>query len=214
MVYDLKRDPRQPNYEKRLPGLYEIKRETQIAEKLREDPTPKRLGARSRQLTLVMVMVGIATFVAPLIGTVPSVSGRTYWSPYEIFMGVTGNSLPAAVILNAEGTRDVHWLMLGNTVVFGAAFAYAMLATILVSVMGHASRRVVGSAAALGLLATLIEMRGFRDFQLAIFGGLPGSVGGQHVEGWTWSVVMFGVMALLLVIAAFRELDGEMPRRS
>ena len=214
MVYDLKRDPRQPNYEKRLPGVYELKRETQIAEKLREDPTPKRLGARSRQLTLIMVMVGLCSFVAPLIVTEPPVSGRTYWSPYEIFMGVTGNSLPAAVILNAEGTRELHWLMLANTSIFGAGFAYAMLAAILMSLMSHASRRVVACASAMGLVATLNEMRGFQDYQLAIFGGLPGSVGGQYVHGWTWSVVMFGVMALVLVISFFRELDGELPRGS
>jgi hypothetical protein len=211
MAYSLQGNQREPDYKKRLPQLSEIKRETQIAEKLREDPAPKTLGPRSRQMAVLLTLVGLATFVVPLITSVPSVMGRTDWSPWEMFMGVTGNTLPAAVILTAQGMHDVRWLILADTALLGALFDYSLLAAALISVMGHASRKVIGSAGALGVLATLVEMRQFADFQLAIFGGTPASLGGQHVDAMTWAVVMLVVMALLLVVAVLKEFDADLP---
>lgn len=213
MAYSLQKDPRQPDYRKRLPTVGELQRETRVAEKLREDPTPKMLGPRSRQLALILTMVGLVTFVVPLITSVPAVMGRTEWSPWEMFMGVTGNTLPAAVILTDQGMHDVRWLIFVDTAMLGAMFDYAVLAAVLISVLGKASRKVVGGAAALGMLATLVEMRRCEDFQLAIFGGTPGSLGGQHVRAMTWCVVMLAVMALLLTIAVFKEFDGDLPAR-
>jgi hypothetical protein len=213
MAYSLKQDPREAESRKRLPQLSELKRETQIAEKLREDPAPRNLGPRSRQMALVLTLVGLATFVAPLITTVPAVMGRAEWSPWEMFMGVTGNTLPAAVLLTDQGFHDLHWLVFVDSLLLGALFDYALLAAVLVSVMGNASRKVVGGVGALGILATLVEMRKFADFQLAIFGGMPWTVGGQHVRAVTWSVVMLAVMVLLLVVAVIKEFDGDVPAR-
>ena len=213
MVYQLKTDPRAPDYKKRLPQVGELKRETQIAEKLREDPAPKGLGPRSRQMALVLTIVGLATFLVPLITSVPAVMGRTQWSPWEMFMGVTGNTLPAAVILTDQGFHDIHWLVFVDSLLLGALFDYGLLAAVLISVMGHASRKVVGGVGALGILATLEEMRKTTDFQLAIFGGMPESVGGQHVRAMTWCGVQLVVMTLLLVVAVTKEFDGDVPAK-
>jgi len=212
MAYSLQKDPRKPDDRKPLPSAVELKRETRVAEKLREDPTPQRLGPRSRQLALLLTTVGLITIVVPLITSVPPVMGRADWSPWEMFMGVTGNTLPAAVILTQQGMREVRWLILFDTAVFGALFDYVVLAAVLISALGRGSRKVVGGAGAFGILATLVEMhRQCADFQLAIFGGMPGSVGGQHVSAMTWCIVMLAVMALLLAVAVFKEFDGDLP---
>jgi len=211
MVYSLQRDPREPDYRKRLPTAHELERQKPV--KIGPAVVPNRLGPRRRQMTLLLTVVGLATFVVPLITSVPAVMGRAQWSPWEMFMGVTGNTLPAAVILTAQGFHDVRWLIFVDSAMLGALFDYAMLAAVLVSAMGHASRRVIGGAGALGVLGALVEMRGSQDFQLAIFGAMPDAVGGQHVRAMTWCVLMLAVMVLLLVVAVYTELDGGLPAK-
>lgn len=205
MAYQLKQNSREP--EQRLPGVHELKRQTQIAEKLREDPGPKCLGARTRSMTILLTFVGLATFVVPLVGTNPAVMGQERWSAWQIVMGIFADNLPAGVLLTPTGLHDVLWLAFVNTMLFGTLFEYAMLVVVLVNVFGKARRFMIGAAAALGLLAALIEMRGYSDIQLAILGGPPAAVGGQQVHAMTLGVVLFAVMVLLLVIATWTELE-------
>jgi hypothetical protein len=206
MAYPLKQNARAQD-QRRLPGLHELKGQTLVAEKLREDPGPKCLGARTRSMTLLLTAVGLATFVVPLVETSPAVMGQAWWSPWQILMGIFAGNLPAAVLLTPTGLRDVEWLALVNSLLFGSLFEYAMLAAVLVFALGKARRFLIGAVAALGLLAGLIEMRGYSDIQLAILGGPPASVGGQMVRAMPLGVVLFSVMVLLLVIAAWTELD-------
>jgi hypothetical protein len=207
MAYSLKKDPREPDYRKRLPTLHELKRETQVAEKLREDPTPKVLSGRSLQLTLLLSLVGLATFFVPLVTTSVPVMGKSHWSPWEIVYGVISGDLPAAVLLTARGLSAVRWLTFTNTMLFGGLFIYLMLAGVLVVAFSVPRRIVIGAMAALGVVAALIELRGFSDAQLAILGGPPESVGGQHVHAMGLGVVWFAVLALVLAIAARKELE-------
>jgi hypothetical protein len=211
MVYSLKRDPREPDYRRRLPTALEIEQQKPI--KVGKEPVPSTLGSRSRQMVLLLTVVGLATFMVPLYTAVPAVMGQAQWSPFQLFMGLTSGSLPTAVLLTAQGLRDVRWLVFVDTLLFGALFDYGVLAALLISVVGKASRMVIGCAGALGVLATLIEMRGFDDVQLAIYSGLPKTAGGQHVRGMTWCLLMLAVMGLTLLISVYKELDGELPNR-
>jgi hypothetical protein len=206
MAYPLKRDQREPDY-RRLPDVHELKRQTLIAEKLREKPGPSCLGPRTRRMAILLTLVGLATFVVPLVGTNPAVMGQPRWSPMQIIGGLMNGNLPAAVLLTKTGDHAIGGLALVNSLLFGTLFEYAMLAAILVFVLGSAQRFLIGAAASMGVLAALIEMRGYSDIQLAILGGAPGTVGGQQVQAMTLCMIFFAVMILLLVIASWRELE-------
>ncbi|HSY03490.1 MAG TPA: hypothetical protein VK819_15110 [Acidobacteriaceae bacterium] len=204
MAYQLQKDPREPNYARRLPTLRELQKPSEL---VKEDPALSRLGSRSRSMTLLLAVVGLVTFVVPLIGTNPTVMGQARWSPWDVVTGMLTGNLPAAVLLSAQGLHDLRWLAFVNTMLFGGIFVYIALATVLVVALGKAQRLVIGAAAGMGLVAALIEMRGFTDIQLAILGGPPATVGGQQVQGMTLCVLMFAIMVLLLAIASWKELD-------
>lgn len=204
MAYSLKKDPREPDYSRRLPTLRELQKPSEL---VKEDPGLSVLGSRSRSMTRLLSVVGLVTFFVPLIGTNPAVMGQARWSPLQVISGMMSGDLPAAVLLSAQGLRDLRWLAFVNTMLFGTLFAYVALAVILVVALGKAQRLVIGAAAALGLVAALIEMRGYTDIQLAILGGSPSVVGGQQVQGMTVCVVLFAVTALVLVISVWKELD-------
>jgi hypothetical protein len=206
MAYPLKKETKETDY-RRLPGLRELQKETAVAEKLREDPGPKTLGPRPRQLTVLLALVGLATLFAPLAVTSTPVMGQSHWSPWEIATGLLTGNLPAAVLLTAKGMGAVRWLTFVNSSLFGGLFVYMVLVAVLVVAMGKARRIIVGALAGLGIVASLIEMRGFSDLQLAILGGPPSSVDGQQVHAMALGYVWFGVLILILVIAAWKELE-------
>ncbi|HTW49809.1 MAG TPA: hypothetical protein VMD92_17765 [Acidobacteriaceae bacterium] len=206
MAYPLKKDPKEPDY-RRLPGLRDLQKETLVADKLREDPGPKTLGARPRQLTVMLALVGLATLFAPLAVTSTPVMGQSHWSPWEIATGMLTGNLPAAVLLTSKGLGAVRWLTFANSALFGGLFVYMVLTGVLVVAMGKAQRIIVGALAALGLVAALIEIRSFSDLQLAILGGPPSTVDGQQVHAMALGYVWFGVLILILVIAAWKELE-------
>lgn len=204
MVYQLKKDPRE---ERRLPTVRELKQQTLVADKLREDPGPSTLGPRTRQMTLLLALVGLATFFVPLVETSVPVMGQTHWSPWEIASGMMKGDLPAAVLLTQKGLGAIRWLTFVNTTLFGALFIYLVLAAVVVVALGKAQRIILGGLAALGMMAALIELRGFSDLQLAILGGPPTSVDGQRVQAIAMGCVWLSVLVMVLVIAAWKELE-------
>jgi hypothetical protein len=192
---------------RRLPGFRELQRQSLVADKLREDPTPKAMSGRSRQLTLLLAAVGLTTFFAPLVVTSAPVMGQTHWSPWQIATGLLTGDLPAAVLLTSKGLGAIRWLTFVNSSLFGALFIYIVLVGVLVVALGPARRIILGALAALGVVAALIELRSFSDFQLAILGGPPGTVDGQTVHAMALGYVWFGVLMMILVIAAWKELE-------
>jgi hypothetical protein len=206
MAYPLKQKSREQD-QRRLPDVHELKKQSLVADKLREDPGPSTLGARTRQMTLLLALVGLATFFVPLVVTSTPVMGESHWSPWQIATGMLSGNLPAAVLLTSKGLSAVRWLTFVNTTLFGALFVYLVLAGVLVVALGKAQRVILGGLAAFGLLAALIEMRGFSDFQLAILGGPPANVDGQEVHAVALGCVWFGALMLILVIAAWKELE-------
>jgi hypothetical protein len=87
-------------------------------------------------------------------------------------------------------------------------FAYIALLVILYELLRSRTRLVIGFAAGLGLVASLLEMRGYDDLQLSLFGGAPAQVGGGQVIGFTWALVLFVVFILIVAIATIKDLEG------
>lgn len=206
MAYPLKKESQEPDY-RRLPSAQELKRQSVVADKLREDPGPSTLGKRTRPMAVLVALIGLATFFVPLVVTSTPVMGLTHWSPWQIVIEMFRGNLPAAVLLTANGMGAIRWLAFVNAILFGSLFVYAMLAGVMVVALGKAQRFILGGLAGAGMLAALVELRGFSDFQLAILGGLPATVGGQQVEAMPLGLVWFCVLVLILVIAAWKELE-------
>jgi hypothetical protein len=205
MAYPLKKDT--AANARRLPNARELREQTLVADKLREDPGLKTLGPRSRQLTLLLALVGLSTFFVPMVATSVPIMGQSRWSPWQIATGMLRGDLPAAVLLTQRGLGAIRLLTFVNTTLFGGLFIYIVLAAVLVVAFGRAQRIILGGLAGLGIVSALIELRGFSDFQLAILGGAPGTVNGQRVEATTMGLVWFGVLMLILVISAWKELE-------
>jgi hypothetical protein len=206
MAYPLKQNTPEQDA-RRLPGVQELKKQSLVADKLREDPRPSTLGPRTRQMTILLALVGLATFFVPLVITSVPVMGQSHWSPWQIVTGTLTGDLPAAVLLTSKGLGAIRWVAFVNATLFGALFIYIMLAGVLVVAVGKPKRIILGGLAGLGVVAALIELRGFTDFQLAILGGPPGMVDGQRVGAMALGYVWFCVLMLILVIAAWKELE-------
>lgn len=205
MVYQLKPDPRNVPT-RRPPSLREL--EAQKPVKIARDKLPPALGARTRSMALLMSVLGLATFAVPLVNTSIPVLGRSQWSPLMMLEGLIAGNLPAAANLPPENAARFYELLLLDSALFGALFVYGALAVILVYALRKPSRIVIGGAAGLGLVAALLEMHGYADFQLALTGGPPDPAGGVHIVGLSYGLVMFVVMTLLLLIATVKELEG------
>lgn len=206
MVSPLSPDPRETDTRRLLfpRGVDEIK----PIRATRKDELPPTLGARTRSMTLLMSVLGLATFVVPLVTTSVPVLGRTQWSALTVLEGLIDGSLPAGLNLPPQDLHALCRLIFLDSFLFGAMFAYAALILILVSALRTATRLVIGFAAALGALSALLEMRGYADFQLAIFGATPQKLGGAHVAGFTYCLVLLAVTGLILAIATVKELEG------
>ena len=175
---------------------------------IKKDELPPTLGQRTRSMTMVMSALGLATFVVPLVTTSVPVLGRTQWSTLTVLEGLIDGSLPAGVYLSAHDFHALYKLIFLDSFLFGTMFIYAALAIILVSALRTGTRLVIGFAAALAALAALLEMRGYPDFQLSLFGQTPQAMGGIHVAGFTWCLVLLVVSGLILAIATIKELEG------
>lgn len=204
MAYQLRPDPRERPL-RPLPGLRELQQQKPVS--LEKDKLPPTLGSRTRSMTLLMSVLGLATFAVPLIRTSVPVLGRTQWSPLMVLVGLLGGDLPFAPNLPASALHYVYDLILIDTVLFGTLFAYGALVVILVSALRKATRFVIGAAAGFGMLAALLEMRGYADLQLGLLGGTAEQRGAE-VVGFTWCLVLFAVMGLVMLIVTVKELEG------
>lgn len=206
MAFPLKKDSRQQD-QRRLPDVHELKRQSLVADKLREDPGPSTLGPRTRPMVMLLALIGLATFFVPLVETSTPVMGQAHWSPWQIVTGMFAGDLPAAVLLTSRGIGAIRWLAFVNATLFGSLFIYIILAGVVIVAFGKAQRMILGGLAGAGLMAALVELRGFSDLQLAILGGPPGTVDGQQVQAMSLGIVWFAVMILIVVISAWKELE-------
>lgn len=151
-------------------------------------------------MALLVALVGLTTFVVPLIGTDPPVIGQAYWSPLAIVQQTQAGVLPlgASIATAADLTARYEDLL------FGFLFAYGMLAAAFLAIVIGASVRVIRWTAGLCLGATLADLAfGNVAYQSAL------SAGGESllVHAGAESAILVGATGLLLLIASLEELD-------
>ncbi len=154
-------------------------------------------------MALFVTMIGLATFVSPLVETGSEVHEQTRWSPMQIILAIHAGALP----LDHRMVRNDQLLSLGIDALFGVATVYLILILIAAMVAISPSERIVGSLAAGGAAMTLGEARWrYFDFQDAIYGA-PSAFAGHQVHAGINCMVLLGVLLLLVFIVATRALD-------
>ena len=103
------------------------------------------LSSRSWSMALLLILLGLGTFFAPLFRTDPPVLGHTYWSPLEIVMQLQEGRLPVTAYRQHE-----PWAM--DPVVWAFALQYAPLLVALVAVAVLSSTNLLRGAAIWGAL--------------------------------------------------------------
>ena len=104
-------------------------------------------------MALLVALVGLTTFVVPLIGTDPQVQGQAYWSPLTIVEQTQSGVLPLGAASAAATAADQA--MRYENLLYGFLFAYGMLAAAFLAIVIGASVRVIRWTAGLCLGATL-----------------------------------------------------------
>jgi hypothetical protein len=114
-----------------------------------ESQPRKRLDTRRRVQAFLVILIGLATFVAPLISTDPPVLGQTKWSPLGILLhGLTG-VLPAP-----ERAPWWRWNVVDVFLFYlFLLFVYLTLLIAVFAVVAFPSDRLLRFAAWLGVAA-------------------------------------------------------------
>lgn len=166
------------------------------------DADSEKLSPRRRKMALFVALLGLSTFASPMITTDSAIIGRTRWSPLQIILAVHAGTLPLP-----------HWVPLSPANVaidtfFGLGPVYVLLALITLAILFIPSPRLILSTAGIAAIGVLGEGRNrFRDLQELTYGTLPDFVSGHEVHGRTISLFLLGVLALIIWIAATKQLD-------
>lgn len=161
-----------------------------------------RMGGRRRQAALIVTLIGLATFVTPLIETDSEVLGRMRWSPLQIIVALHAGTLPINRPMFPDPLAPAFDLLVG----IGAV--YFLLVLISAAIALFPSARFLGSASAIGAAVVLgnAQHRYF-DLQEAIYGEPSAFTSGHQVHAGTNSLILLGVLGLLIFIAATKQLD-------
>jgi uncharacterized membrane protein YdjX (TVP38/TMEM64 family) len=161
---------------------------------------PARMRRRRRQMTLVVALIGLASFVTPLVQAEP-ISGRMRWSPYQILVALHAGKLPIHQPVPAAS------LWIDVLMAFGPAYVL-LIAIVVAAVFLPSARFVVASAAiAGGSLVGSLRFQG-RELREAIYGA-PGAFTGHQVHVGTYCLVLLAVMAMLIYVGSTKELDDR-----
>jgi|SRR5208283_4701775 len=168
---------------------------------------PGRLGKRRQRIVLFLTMIGLASFVSPLIRTDTQVLGRTRWSPLQIAVELHKGTLPGCYLKDHELCDDPgeKIVELAFNAVFGAGTAYAMLVAIAASALLFPWSKFVSGASVIGAIATAVVQRRGNDSDLQYFICSGTSV--CHVHNGAFVLVLLLVFGLLIWIAATKQLD-------
>jgi len=165
--------------------------------------TPGGMSRRRRLMALMVTLMGLATFVTPLVQTDSEVLGRTRWSPLQVALAVHAGTLPGDhLLLQPEiAFRSIEALL-------GLGIVYCLLSLVVAAIGVFPSARFVGSASAIGVAVILGEWRfRYADLQDSIYGASSSFVSGHHVHAGILCLVLLGVQLLLGFIAATKQLD-------
>jgi hypothetical protein len=176
------------------------------------DPAPETpakvrrgvLGKRRRSMVLILTMIGIASFVSPLIRTDSQVLGRTRWSPLQIVIQLHRGTLPdcrSYLSTLCEDNPRAKLVFMTLDAVAGFGTGYAMLLAIVMIVVLFPRAELVGAAAVIGAIAVGKNGQyGYDDLQ-DFFGG------GHHAHGRALELALVGIFVLMIWIAVTKALD-------
>jgi hypothetical protein len=166
---------------------------------------PTRMGWRRRRMALIVTLIGLATFVNPLVETDSEILGRTRWSALQVIFALQAGRLPIRHMMSGGLT------FLGIDALFGFGAAYLLLSLIAAAIVFSPSARLVSGASVAGaFFANVVYRRarfGFSDFQDAIYGAPPAFTSGHQAHVGTLCLILFGVFGLLVFIAVTEQLD-------
>ena len=165
-------------------------------------PCSGRLGDRRRKMVLVIAMIGLMSFVSPLIKTDSPVRGRTQWSPLQVAIDLYRGTLPDcqsySELCEPPKTKQV-WMTLEVAIGFGTACA-ALFAIVVAALFLPRAEFVGVSAGLAALLVAKDGQYGFDDLQ-AFFGSH------HHAHGGTLELALVGIFGLLIWISVTKALD-------
>lgn len=165
---------------------------------------PNRMGSRRRQMALIVTLIGLATFVTPLMEIDSEVLGRTRWSPLQVIVALHAGGLP----IHRPVATDHIFVLLGPEMLFGFG-GYFLLTLIAAAIVFSPSARFVGSSSALGAALTLGNgpRWAYFPFQEVIYGTTGAFADGHQVHAGIFCLVLLGVFGLLGFIAVTKQLD-------
>lgn len=172
-----------------------------------EVPEPRRLGPRRRQMALIVILMGLATFVTPLISTDSPVLGRTQWSPLEIAEGLSTGKLPIVRYATSNPAYRRVELTLALSLGFGSI--YLFLIGIAAAILFFPSPKFVGYSAGSAAAFILGELQFYdsSSLQMTLYGvpSVSSSDGRTHIG--VFYMTLLTLCGLLALIAAWKELD-------
>lgn len=165
--------------------------------------TPARLGWRRRQMALTVTLIGLGTFVTPLIGTDSEILGRTRWSPLQMILALGAGTLPIGHKTAGEfqPSTNIEFFM-------GVGVVYVLLGLVAAAILFLPSVRFVRVSTTVGVGCVLAGAKNdFRFLQEAIYGSWSYFAQGPQVHAGTNCLILLGVLGVLFWIAETKELD-------
>jgi len=159
------------------------------------------LGRRRRYMVLIVSMIGLSSFLSPLIRADSEVLGRTRWSPLLIVIELHNGSLPDcrgnySSLCDVPRTKLV-FMTLDATLGFGTA--YAVLLAIVLAALLFPRAELIGAAGVIGAGMVLKDGQyGFDDLQDFL---------GHHAHGGALELGIVGILLLLIWISVTKALD-------
>ena len=164
---------------------------------------PTRMGWRRRQMALIVTLIGLATFVTPLISTDSEVLGQTHWSPLQVISSLNAGTLPIS-----QRMPQVLAVDLCIDFLTGVGVVYFLLGLVAAAIVFLPSARFVGAAAVTGAAVVLGDAQfHYHDLQDLLYSAPRSFASGHQVHAETNGLILLGVLGLLVWIAATKELD-------
>lgn len=159
----------------------------------------KKLANAHRAGAVVLILIGLLSFLEPLITTKPPVMGRTRWSPLDLVRqlqhgGLHGN-VPSTVVV--------------PSITFGLPYLLMLLA--LASLCFFPSPKLLAWSGVIGAIASALAFRfGDMDLERLFYGkccSMPGPV--RHVELASVLLIVMLVLTLLSLRGTSASGAGE-----
>jgi hypothetical protein len=168
---------------------------------------PTELGARRRRMAMILTLIGLATFVNPLVSTDSEILGRTRWSPLQVVSAIRAGTLPVVSQLH-QMSRGELGVNLSIDFLSGFGVVYLLLGLIAAAIVFFPSTRFIGGTSALTAAMLLGIVRShYEDLQDVLYGAPSSFVSGHQVHAGILCSILLGVQLLLGFIVATKQID-------